>query len=138
MKRFSFTSINYSSAAFNAAMLLLRISFGATLMVKHGFAKLMTFTTLQHTFFNFLGFGPKFSLILVLFAEIFCSLMIVLGLFTRYACIPILIAMLIVIYGADASKDFLESELAIFYFTAFAAIMLCGPGKISVDGMISR
>ncbi len=138
MKRFSFTSVAYSETAFNIAMLLLRISFGATLLVKHGFAKVMNFAALQHTFFNFLGFGPKFSLILVLFAEIFCSLLIVLGLFTRWACIPILIAMLVVIYGADAGKDFLESELAIFYFTAFAAIMFCGPGKISVDGMISR
>jgi putative oxidoreductase len=138
MKRFSFTSISYSSAAFNIAMLLLRVSFGAVLMVKHGFAKLMNFATLQHTFYNFLGFGPKFSLILVLFAEIFCSLLIVLGLFTRWACIPIIIAMLVVIYGADAGKDFLDSELAIFSLTAFVVIAFCGPGKISVDGMISK
>jgi putative oxidoreductase len=138
MKRFSFTSISYSSAAFNIAMLLLRISFGAVLMVKHGFAKVMNFATLEHTFYNFLGFGPKFSLILVLFAEIFCSLLIVLGLFTRWACIPLIIAMLVVIFGADAGKDFLDSELAIFYLTAFTTLLFCGPGRISVDGMIGK
>jgi len=138
MKRFSFNSINYSSAAFNIAMLLLRVSFGAVLMVKHGFAKVMNFATLEHTFYNFLGLGPKFSLILILFAEIFCSLLIVLGLFTRWACIPIIIAMMIVIFGNDAGKDLLDSELALFYLTAFAALLFCGPGKISVDGMIGR
>lgn len=138
MKRFTFTSTNYSSAAFNIAMLLLRVSFGAVLMVKHGFAKVMNFATLQHTFYNFLGFGPKFSLIIILIAEIFCSLMIILGLFTRWACIPIIIAMLVVIFGNDAGKDLLDSELALFYLTAFTAILFCGPGRISVDGMISK
>ena len=125
MKRFSFTSISYSSAAFNIAMLLLRVCFGAVLMVKHGFTKVMNFATLEHTFYNFMGFGPKFSLILILFAEIFCSLMIVLGLFTRWACIPIIIAMLIVIFGNDAGKDLLDSELALFYLTAFVTLLFC-------------
>ena len=138
MKRFSFTSISYSSAAFNIAMLLLRVCFGAVLMVKHGFAKVMNFATLEHTFYNFLGLGPKFSLILILFAEIFCSLLIVLGLYTRWACLPLIIAMLIVIFGNDAGKDLLDSELALFYLTAFATILFCGPGGISVDGMIGR
>ena len=138
MKRFSFTSISYSSAAFNIAMLLLRVCFGVVLMVKHGFAKVMNFATLQHTFYNFLGLGPKFSLILILFAEIFCSLMIVLGLFTRWSCIPIIVAMIIVIFGHDAGKDLVDSELALFYLTAFVTLLFVGPGSISVDGMIGR
>jgi putative oxidoreductase len=138
MKRFSFNSISYSSTAFNIAMLLMRVSFGAVLLVRHGFVKVMNFATLQSTFYNFLGLGPKFSLILVLFAEIFCALMIVLGLFTRWACIPIIFAMLVVIFGADAGKDFLDSELALFYLTAFTTLLFCGPGSISVDGMIGR
>lgn len=138
MKRFSFTSISYSTTAFNIAMLFLRISFGVILMVSHGFAKLRHFDELQSTFYTFLWFGPKASLILALFAEVFCSLLVILGLFTRYACIPLVITMLVVIYGADAGKDLLESELAIAYLTAFITLMLCGPGGISVDGMINR
>jgi len=138
MKKNRFNSISYSSAAFNIAMLLLRVSFGAVLMVKHGFTKVMNFATLQHTFYNFLGMGPKFSLILLLVAEIFCSLLIVLGLFTRWACIPIIIAMIVVIFGNDAGKELLDSELALFYLTAFVVILFCGPGGISVDGMIGR
>ncbi len=138
MKRFSFTSVDYSPNAFNIAMLLLRFSFGAILLVKHGFMKVMAFTQLQHMFYDFMGFGPKFSLILALFAEIFCSLLVILGLFTRYACIPVIFTMLVVIYGADAGKDFMDSELAIFYLTAFLVILFCGPGRISVDGMINK
>ncbi len=138
MRKFSFTSIDFSTTSFNIAMLLLRISFGLILMLKHGFDKVRGFDTLQHNFYSFMGFGPKASLILALFAEIFCSLLVVLGLFTRWACIPLLITFLVIIFGHDAGKDLFDSEMAIAYFTAFFVILLCGPGKISVDGMISK
>ncbi len=138
MRKFSFTSIDFSTTSFNVAMLLLRVSFGFILMLKHGFDKVRTFDTLQHTFYSFMGMGPKASLILALFAEIFCSILVVMGLFTRLACVPLIIMFLVIIFGHDAGKDLMDSELAITYFTAFLAILLCGPGKISVDGMINK
>lgn len=119
-------------------MLLLRVSFGMILMVKAGFSKVMDFSHLQHTFYNFMGLGAKVSLILVLFGEIFCSLLIVLGLFTRYACIPIIFIMLVIIYGSDAGKDLLESDRALLYLIGFTTVLLVGPGKVSVDGMINK
>ena len=138
MRKFSFTSIDFSTTSFNIAMLLLRISFGLILMLKHGFDKVREFDTLQHTFYSFIGLGPKASLILALFAEIFCSLLVVLGLFTRLACIPLIITFLVIIFGHDAGKDFMDSEMAIAYLSAFVVLMLCGPGEVSVDGMINK
>jgi len=131
-------SVKYSAGAFNFAMLLLRISFGGIMLVNHGMSKLMKFSTLQNQFYSFLGMGPKFSLILALFAEIFCSLFIILGLFTRFAVIPLIITMLMAIYGVDAGKPLLESELGILYLTAFLTLLLCGPGNISVDKMMNK
>lgn len=138
MRKFSFTSIDFSTASFNIAMLFLRVCFGLILMLKHGFDKVRTFDTLQHTFYSFMGLGAKTSLVLALFAEIFCSLLVVLGLFTRLACIPLLITFLVIIFGHDAGKDFFDSELAVAYFAVFLVILMCGPGKISVDGMINK
>ncbi|WP_207632530.1 DoxX family protein [Foetidibacter luteolus] len=131
-------SIKYSAAAFNIAMLLLRTGFGLALLIKHGLPKLMKFATLQNEFYNFMGMGSKFSLILAIFAEVFCSLFIILGLFTRFAVIPLIVTMLVVIYGADKGKGFFESELAIMFLTAFLTLLLCGPGRISVDGMMNN
>lgn len=138
MKKFSFTSILYSTASFNIAMLFLRISFGVLLMLKHGFEKVRNLDNLQSTFYSFLGMGPKASLILALFAEIFCSLLVVMGLFTRWACLPLLVMFLVIIFGHDAGKGLMDSELAIAYFTAFLVLLFCGPGRISVDGMINK
>ena len=131
-------SINYSSAAFNFCMLFIRISFGALLLVKHGLPKLMKFATMQNDFYNFMGLGPKFSLILTLFAEVFCSLFIIIGLFTRLTVLPLIIAMLVAIFGVDKGQSFTESELAIVYLTAFITLLFCGPGRISVDGMMNK
>ena len=131
-------SVKHNAGAFNFSMLLIRFVFGCTLLLQHGLPKLMKFATLQYEFYNFLGMGPRFSLILLLFAEVFCSLFIILGLFTRLAVIPIIIAMLVAIYGAGAGKPLLESELAILFLTASIVLLFCGPGRISVDGMINR
>lgn len=130
-----FLSTHYSDGAFNLAMLLLRLSFGALLLVNHGIDKLMHFSAYEHGFYNFMHIGQRFSLILVIFAEVFCSLFVILGLFTRLTVIPPIIVMAVAIFSIHAHQAFDKSELAVVYGTAFLAILLCGPGKISVDGM---
>ena len=131
-------SIKYSPAAFNFSMLVLRLFFGLLLIAKHGYPKMVQFSTMQDTFYNFLGLGPRTSLVLCIFAEGLCALFVVLGLFTRLAAIPLIIMMTVAIFGAGSAKPLIESELAILYLGAFLAILFCGPGKISVDGMINK
>ncbi|HEX5153358.1 MAG TPA: DoxX family protein [Parafilimonas sp.] len=131
-------SIKYSAGAFNFSMLLLRIVFGLLIIINHGYFKLENFSTMQSKFYNFLGLGMKTSLVLCIFAEVLCALFVVLGLFTRFATIPLVITMLVAIFGANADKPLLESELALLYLGAFTTLLFCGPGKISVDGMINK
>jgi len=131
-------SVKYSAAAFNFSMLLLRIFFGVLILTKYGYSKIVKFEELHTRFYSLFGIGSTLSLILVIFAEVICSAFIVLGLFTRLAAIPLIITMLVVIFGADAGKPFTESELAILYLGAFITFLLCGPGKISVDGLINK
>jgi putative oxidoreductase len=131
-------SINYSDGAFNFSMFFLRIVFGLLIIVKHGYFKMTNFSTIEPQFYNFLGIGTKLSLILSIFAEVLCALFIVLGLFTRFAAVALIITMLVAIFGAGATKPLIESELALLYLGAFVALLFCGPGKISIDGMMNR
>ena len=131
-------STKYSAGAFNFSMLFLRIVFGLLIIIKHGYTKMMNFSTLHAQFYSFLGLGSNTSLVLAIFAEVLCALFIVLGLFTRLATIPLIIVMLVAIFGANASKALVESELALLYFGAFVTLLLCGPGRISIDGMINK
>lgn len=104
----------------------------------HGLDKLQKFDTLKVDFYSFMGMGPKTSLILAIVSELFCSLFIIIGLFTRFTVTLLIITMLVIIFGHDKGKPILESEVALLYLTAYISLLLCGPGKISIDGMISK
>ena len=135
MKRF--LSVKYSAGAFNTAMLLLRIVAGG-LMLKFGFEKLVGFEAKSATFMNFMGLGSKVSLALVVFAEFFCSILVILGLLTRLACIPLIITMCVALFVALNGDVFGKGQSAVLFLTAYTVLLLVGPGRASVDGMLSK
>lgn len=133
----SLLSTKYSNAAFNAGMLVMRVFLGLILM-SHGYAKLVKFSSLKNHFMNFLHLGSTLSLSLIIFAELFCGFLILLGMFTRLAAIPIVIGMGVVFFIASNYDLFGVGERGAMYMAAAFMILLCGPGKISVDGMTGK
>jgi putative oxidoreductase len=132
-----FLSTKYSAGAFNFGMLVLRVVTGILLM-SHGYSKLVQFSSLRFKFMNFMNIGSTASLSLIIFAEFFCGLLLILGLFTRFACIPIIIGMSVVVFIAAHGHIFAEGEKGAFYLAATITLLFLGPGKISVDGMIGK
>ena len=130
-------STRYSAGAVNAALLLLRICVGV-LMMNHGYNKLINFGSMHIKFMNFLGIGSTMSLALVVFAEFFCSLFLILGLFTRLAAIPLIITMSVALYQAHHLQIFGEGEEAALYLGCYLVLLLMGPGKVSVDNLIGK
>jgi len=82
------------------------------------------------------GLGPEISLGLVLFAEVGCSLLVMLGFKTRWATIPLLFTMLMAAFYAHGSDPFSDKELSLTFFTLFLSILISGGGKFSVDQAI--
>jgi putative oxidoreductase len=130
-------STKYSAGVFNTAMLLLRLGVGI-LMMAHGYDKLVHFSKYQHDFMNFLGIGSTMSLALVVFAEFFCSLFLILGLFTRLAAIPLIIVTCVIIFKVDKGDVFGDGETAAIYLAGYLVLLFVGPGRVSVDSMISK
>ncbi len=135
MKRLLSTS--YQEWAFDTAMFLIRLCFGGMMLVNHGFQKLVKFSSLQYKFADPLQVGTKNSLLLVLFAEVFCSILLIAGLFTRLAAIPLVVAMVVAFFIAH-NYDVKEGENAAVFLTGFLAILLCGPGRASLDKMMGK
>lgn len=135
MKRLA--STNYSAGAFNVAMLILRVSFGV-LMIPNGYNKLVHFADMKGKMMNFLGIGSATSLVLVIFAEFFCASLLVLGIFSRLVVIPLIITMLVAVFEAHKGLIFGEAGHAFMFLIGYFVILLVGPGKISVDGMIGK
>jgi putative oxidoreductase len=130
-------SVSYRDWAFNMAMLILRLCTGV-LIIPYGYDKLIHFAEKKGSFTNFMGIGSPLSLALVIFAEFFCGMLIVLGLFTRLAVIPLLISMSVVVFKVNQGNIFGKNEHAAFFLACFLVIFLCGPGKASADGLINK
>ena len=130
-------SVSYRDWAFNLAMLILRVCAGV-LIIPYGYKKLIHFAEQKDKFTNFMGIGSPLSLSLVIFAEFFCGMLIVLGLFTRLAAIPLIIVMSVVLIKVNHGNIFGKDEHVAFFLACFTAIFLCGPGKASADGLINK
>ena len=130
-------STKYSAGAFSTAMLVLRLGLGA-LMLKHGYDKLVHFEATVEHMPSLLGMGKSVSAVLIIFAEFFCSLFLILGLFTRLAAIPLIIATCVMIFKSHNGEVFGDGEHAALYLTGYLVLLLIGPGRASVDSMIGK
>lgn len=135
MKNILFSTQNKNTTDW--AALILRVGFGALMIPMHGWAKFINFEVLQHEFINFMGLGSTISLSLVIFAELFCSVLLILGLFTRLASIPLIITAL-VIQNEHNWEFFGKYELGTAFLFAYIAILLLGPGKFSLDAVLKK
>ena len=138
MKKILFSNKPFKSSV-DFASLILRIGFGCLIMFNHGWMKLSSFDQMNGKFMEFMGLSSSTSLTMAIFAEFFCAFLLIMGLFSRLATIPLIITMIIAlkvknfqIFGAN------NNELALLFLIGFISIFLLGSGKYSLDGMIYK
>lgn len=107
------------------------------MIANHGWVKIINYETLKTQFFNFLGLGSEISLILAIVAEILCSILLIFGLYTRIALIPLLVTMLVAA-GVHGWQIFGEAELSFIYFIGFVFLLIVGPGDKSIDARMNK
>ena len=124
-----------SSTALNFWLFIFRVAIGL-MMLTHGIPKLNNLMTGNIAFADPFGIGPGPSLALVVFAEAGCSILLIFGLATRFAMIPLIINMLVAIFFAHAADPFGKRELAVIYLVIFIGFLIVGAGKFSIDYFI--
>lgn len=120
------------------AMLIVRLGAGAMMIYAHGWPKLAHFGERASQFANPIGLGPVPSFWLVVFAEVFCSALVMLGLFTRLAVVPLLVFFAVAALIQHAPDPFPKKELPLLYGFVYAAIAIAGPGRYSLDALRRR
>ncbi len=107
------------------------------MMLTHGIPKIdRLFGEGPVKFADPLGLGPEISLVLVIFAEVACSILVMVGFKTRMATIPLLITMLVAAFYIHGADPFGEKELPLLFFTLFVSLLVSGPGNYAVDWWI--
>ena len=126
-------STNLSLPKTDIALLIFRIGISG-LMLTHGLPKLLRFFGSEEiTFGDPLGFGQVFTFTFAVFAEFVCAVLILLGLGTRLAAIPLILTMAVAALVVHASDGFRVQELPLLYLFGFLLLFFTGSGKYSLD-----
>lgn len=115
------------------AALILRVIFCGLLLYNHAFVKFALFRDNPDSFPDPLGFGAAPSFYLVMFAEMICGALVMLGLFTRPALVPLIITMTVALLRIHWENEITDKELPLLYLAVYGAIFMLGPGRFSVD-----
>jgi putative oxidoreductase len=122
------------------ALLVLRVSFGLILFVKHGWEKLSNFSGMVTTFPDPLHIGQTASLTCALMGDAFCALLVLIGLGTRLfsavAVLNLFVAFAFVHHFSWFGEH--SGEPAYIYMCAYLALFIAGPGRYSVDQWIAN
>jgi putative oxidoreductase len=125
-------------------LLVLRVGVFIPLFIKHGWEKVYppSFWDLAPTFPDPAHIGHVHSLIVALISDGICSILLVLGLGTRFAGAYIFMT-LAVAWSFTHHFMFLgkglepkHGELIVLYITTSLALALLGPGKFSLDWLL--
>lgn len=119
----------------DTGLLLLRVGTGA-LLLSHGIPKLLNFSERAGVFADPLGVGSELSLALAIFAEVFCSLAVILGFMTRFAAFPVVFTMLVITLIVHGDDPWSKKEFALLFAVPFLTLLLTGPGRFSLDHVL--
>lgn len=136
MRKFLFSSATLGRGG-DVGVLVLRLGFAGSLALLHGFGKIERLLAGSVRFPDPLGLGSGLSLGLAGFAEFVCALAVLLGLVTRVASLPIVFTMAVAFFVHHGGDPMAEKELAFLYLIGFIGIAIAGPGRISIDAVIS-
>ncbi|EMI17756.1 DoxX, partial [Rhodopirellula maiorica SM1] len=121
-----------SAKQISVGLLVLRVAFGLFMLV-HGIQKVMGFSAMSDAFPDPIGMGSQLSLIMAIAAEVGCSLLLILGLGTRLALLPLAFTMVIALFLVHGADPWKVKELAAIYLTTYVALFITGPGEYSLD-----
>jgi len=126
-----------NNAVTNLWLLLFRVAAGS-FMLTHGLPKFLKILQGNFAFGDPIGIGAAPSLILSTFAEFLCSILLILGIGTRWVTVPLIINMLVAALIAHANAPFHRKELALMYLIVFITILVFGGGKYEAGRFLKR
>ncbi|MCM4158933.1 DoxX family protein [Antarcticibacterium flavum] len=107
------------------------------LMLTHGIPKLITFFGSEPiTFADPIGIGEVASFTFAVFAEFVCSILVILGLGTRLAVIPLIATMAVAALIVHWTDGFGSQELPLLFLFGYLLLFFTGGGKYSLDWYI--
>ena len=127
-----FLRLEFIDSSADVGLFLLRLWLGGSMLWLHGWGKLLNLFHGKLSFGDPLGIGSTPSFLLVIFAEVICSLLLIFGLAARWAALILGFTMGVAFFAAH-NMDFKGGELAWAYLGSCIVLFCAGPGRFSLD-----
>ena len=127
-----------ASIPLSLALLFARVVAAGSMLGLHGWKKWEKFGELKETFSDPLNVGSATSLVLTIGAEVGCAALVVVGLFTRLASVPLVFTMAVAAFWVHAGDPWAKRESALIYLAVFSVFLATGPGRFSVDAALFK
>lgn len=131
-----FLQLEFLPRSVDFGLLLLRIWLGAAMAILHGWVKVASLVSGKNLFQNaIIGIPPWPAFVLATFAEFVCAVLLVIGLWTRFAALFLIATMSVAFFVAHnmVLSGPGSGEIAFLYLGGFLTILFAGAGKFSVD-----
>ncbi|HEY4655052.1 MAG TPA: DoxX family protein [Cyclobacteriaceae bacterium] len=129
--------LRYSPLSIDLALLILRVA-AAGVVLTHGWPKVVNYRERLSSFGDPYGLGSEVTLTFAVLAEFVCAILAALGLFTRYAMIPLIVTMGTIVLVVHADDPFGRKEVPLLLLTCFVTLFFSGPGKFSLDAKLYK
>ncbi|RON20941.1 LysR family transcriptional regulator [Pseudomonas brassicacearum] len=114
-------------------LLFLRVSASLFLLWVHGLPKLLDYSAQLQVIEDPFHLGAHLTLMLAIFAEVLCPLLIIVGLLVRLACLPILCVLLVAMVVVHPQWSIEEGQFGWLLLILFTSIFIAGPGRLALN-----
>ncbi|AZF58054.1 DoxX family protein [Pseudomonas sp. R11-23-07] len=114
----------------DVGLLFLRVSGALFLLWVHGLPKLLHYSEQLKLIEDPFRLGAPITLLLAIFAEVLCPLLIIAGVWTRLACLPILAVLVIALLVVHPEWTLFEGQFGWLLMIIFTSILIAGPGSL--------
>lgn len=121
-----------------AAISFLRI-FAGLAMLPYGFGKVANYEALSQNFFGDpIGIGMLPSLWLTIFAQVLCSIFLIVGWQSRFSALMLFINMAVATKYHFFDPFVPTTSLPIIYMCVYAFLIVVGSGSLSIDAILFK
>ncbi|WP_112194798.1 DoxX family protein [Pseudomonas sp. LG1E9] len=110
-------------------LLFLRASGALFLLWVHGVPKVLNYNDQLQLIEDPFHLGAHVTLLLAIFAEVLCPVLIVAGVWVRLACLPILAVLLIAMVVVHPQWTVFEGQFGWLLLIIFTSVLIAGPGR---------
>jgi putative oxidoreductase len=114
-------------------LLFLRLSGALFLLWVHGLPKWLHYSDELARIEDPFHLGASLTLMLAIFAEVLCPLLIAAGVMVRLACLPILFLLAVALWVVHPQWSLEEGQFGWLLLIIFTSVFIAGPGRLALN-----